>query len=143
GSHHLPIHSPFNQHCNFNPSPSTALENHQCTLPLNLTFFSSSSYSIFSNHKINISIQLGSFLTQPLTQLVLLFSSMAASSRTSILVLNYYSQAAAKELLLGGNTNAWTVPTSDSLNKWAQNTCFRIDDSLVWKYDGTEHYPNS
>ncbi|CAN1124712.1 hypothetical protein LINPERPRIM_LOCUS31244, partial [Linum perenne] len=75
-------------------------------------------------------IQLGSFLTQPLTQLVLLFSSMAASSRTSILVLNYYSQAAAKELLLGGNTNAWTVPTSDSLNKWAQNTCFRIDDSL-------------
>ncbi|CAN0860666.1 Early nodulin-like protein 3 [Linum grandiflorum] len=58
-----------------------------------------------------------------------------------ILLSSFCSQAAAaKELLVGGKTDAWTVPSSesDSLNKWAQNTRFRIGDSLVWKSDGTK-----
>ncbi|CAN1341860.1 Early nodulin-like protein 1 [Linum perenne] len=68
-----------------------------------------------------------------------LFSS-SSSCCLLILVLSFFSQAAAKELLVGGKTDAWTVPASesDSLNKWAQNTRFRIGDSLVWKYDGTK-----
>ncbi|CAL1385190.1 unnamed protein product [Linum trigynum] len=48
--------------------------------------------------------------------------------------------AEAKEITVGGKSDGWTIPTSesDSLNKWAQRTRFRIGDSLVWKYDGTK-----
>ncbi|KAJ6758679.1 EARLY NODULIN-LIKE PROTEIN 3 [Salix koriyanagi] len=44
----------------------------------------------------------------------------------------------AKDVLVGGKTDAWKIPSSesDSLNKWAGNARFLIGDSLVWKYDG-------
>ncbi|KAF2313030.1 hypothetical protein GH714_008814 [Hevea brasiliensis] len=43
----------------------------------------------------------------------------------------------AKEILIGGKTDAWKIPSSesDSLNNWAESARFRIGDSLVWKYD--------
>ncbi|KAE8718914.1 Early nodulin-like protein 1 [Hibiscus syriacus] len=46
----------------------------------------------------------------------------------------------AKEILVGSRTDAWKIPSSesDSLNKWAEKARFRIGDSLVWKYDGSE-----
>ncbi|KAK6274181.1 hypothetical protein POUND7_011264 [Theobroma cacao] len=69
---------------------------------------------------------------------------MAAFARTLtssllllFLVLNYIE---AKEILVGGKTDAWKIPSSesDSLNKWAENSRFRIGDSLAWKYDGSK-----
>ncbi|XP_039063128.1 early nodulin-like protein 1, partial [Hibiscus syriacus] len=56
----------------------------------------------------------------------------------------------AKEILVGGKTDARKIPSSESnsLNKWAEKARFRIGDSLfsflvlvfinktVWKYDG-------
>ncbi|XVE53524.1 hypothetical protein DITRI_Ditri03aG0010000 [Diplodiscus trichospermus] len=67
---------------------------------------------------------------------------MAAFSRwlTSSLVLLFVflSFTEAKEILVGGKADAWKIPSSesDSLNKWAEKSRFRIGDSLVWKYDG-------
>ncbi|XVF89406.1 hypothetical protein PTKIN_Ptkin19aG0127800 [Pterospermum kingtungense] len=69
---------------------------------------------------------------------------MAAFSRrlTSSLVLFclFLSFTEAKEILVGGKTDAWKIPSSesDSLNKWAEKSRFRIGDSLVWKYDGAK-----
>ncbi|GLT74041.1 hypothetical protein SLA2020_458620 [Shorea laevis] len=44
----------------------------------------------------------------------------------------------AREMLVGGKADAWKIPLSesDSLNKWAESSRFRIGDYLVWKYDG-------
>ncbi|KHN15298.1 Early nodulin-like protein 1 [Glycine soja] len=44
----------------------------------------------------------------------------------------------AKEMLVGGKTDAWRVPASesDSLNQWAEKSRFQVGDYLVWKYDG-------
>ncbi|KAE8721711.1 Early nodulin-like protein 1 [Hibiscus syriacus] len=44
----------------------------------------------------------------------------------------------AKEILVGGKTDARKIPSSESnsLNKWAEKARFRIGDSLLWKYDG-------
>ncbi|CAJ1972414.1 unnamed protein product [Sphenostylis stenocarpa] len=44
----------------------------------------------------------------------------------------------AKEILVGGKTDAWRIPTSesDSLNQWAEKSRFQVGDFLVWKYDG-------
>ncbi|KAK8645252.1 hypothetical protein V6N13_119095 [Hibiscus sabdariffa] len=67
---------------------------------------------------------------------------MAVLSRrqTSSLVffLLFLSFTEAKEFLVGGKPEAWKIPSSesDSLNKWAESSRFRIGDSLVWKYDG-------
>ncbi|KAG0466763.1 hypothetical protein HPP92_017732 [Vanilla planifolia] len=43
----------------------------------------------------------------------------------------------AKEFLVGGATNAWTIPStaSEPLNQWAESTRFLVGDYLVWKYD--------
>ncbi|CAI0376723.1 unnamed protein product [Linum tenue] len=70
----------------------------------------------------------------------------AAASRTafllssSALLLLLCFCTEAKEITVGGKSDAWTIPSSesDSLNKWAQRTRFRIGDSLLWKYDGTK-----
>ncbi|CAN8265090.1 unnamed protein product [Cochlearia groenlandica] len=45
--------------------------------------------------------------------------------------------ACGKEILVGGKSTAWKVPSSpsDSLNKWAESLRFHVGDSLVWKYD--------
>jgi len=61
---------------------------------------------------------------------------MAVSSRAIsafVVVLFFsYSSAAAKEILVGGKTDAWKIPSSqsDSLNQWAGSSRFRIGDSL-------------
>ncbi|CAN7080487.1 hypothetical protein Bca4012_079281 [Brassica carinata] len=46
--------------------------------------------------------------------------------------------ACCKEILVGGKSSAWKIPSSpsESLNKWAESLRFHVGDSLVWKYDG-------
>ncbi|KAE8656638.1 Endomembrane protein 70 protein family [Hibiscus syriacus] len=46
----------------------------------------------------------------------------------------------AKEILVGGKPDAWKIPSSesDSLNKWAENSRFRIGDSLEYKDGNTK-----
>ncbi|XP_059460956.1 early nodulin-like protein 15 [Corylus avellana] len=65
---------------------------------------------------------------------------MAVFSRaiSAFVVLLLFSFSEAKEILVGGKTDAWKIPSSqsDSLNQWAGSSRFRIGDSLVWKYDG-------
>ncbi|KAF8400515.1 hypothetical protein HHK36_013814 [Tetracentron sinense] len=65
-----------------------------------------------------------------------------ASSRTIsyflvLMVLSIFSFSEAREILVGSNTDAWKIPSSDSesLNRWAEGSRFQIGDSLVWKYD--------
>ncbi|XP_010541555.1 PREDICTED: early nodulin-like protein 3 [Tarenaya hassleriana] len=43
-----------------------------------------------------------------------------------------------REILVGGKSNAWKVPSSpaDSLNRWAEKARFHVGDTLLWKYDG-------
>ncbi|XAR69983.1 hypothetical protein NMG60_11001782 [Bertholletia excelsa] len=50
----------------------------------------------------------------------------------------FSSTSTKLEYLVGGKTDAWQIPSSesDSLNKWAESSRFLIGDSLVWKYDG-------
>ncbi|MBA0658037.1 hypothetical protein Goklo_010278 [Gossypium klotzschianum] len=57
---------------------------------------------------------------------------------SSFLFFLFLSFTEAKEILVGGKTDAWKIPSSesDSLNRWAEKSRFRIGDSLVWKYDG-------
>ncbi|KAI3468354.1 hypothetical protein Pfo_025017 [Paulownia fortunei] len=70
---------------------------------------------------------------------------MAAFSRTeisSVLLLIFLSMSfsEARDHLIGGKSNAWKIPTSesDSLNHWAEKSRFLIGDSLVWEYDGSK-----
>ncbi|XVF35568.1 hypothetical protein REPUB_Repub18cG0157100 [Reevesia pubescens] len=44
----------------------------------------------------------------------------------------------AKNILVGGSENAWKIPdnSSDFLNQWAGKIRFRVDNFLIWKYDG-------
>ncbi|KAK9996203.1 hypothetical protein SO802_020889 [Lithocarpus litseifolius] len=44
----------------------------------------------------------------------------------------FISFTEARELLIGGNNNAWKIPSSksESLNKWAEASRFQIGDSL-------------
>lgn len=58
-------------------------------------------------------------------------SSLSASLFFSIVCLSV-TIAQAKEFIVGGTTNAWTVPTSSSytLNKWAEANRFQVGDSL-------------
>ncbi|CAJ2675084.1 unnamed protein product [Trifolium pratense] len=63
---------------------------------------------------------------------------MAVSSSSSLLLLFlvFGFAAATKDVLLGGKTDAWKIPSeSDSLNKWAQSVRFQIGDHLIWKYE--------
>ncbi|MBA0547886.1 hypothetical protein Golob_019019 [Gossypium lobatum] len=55
-----------------------------------------------------------------------------------VLLFIFLSFAQGKEIMVGGKTGAWKIPSSesDSLNKWAEKARFQIGDSLVWKYDG-------
>ncbi|XP_020208051.1 early nodulin-like protein 3 [Cajanus cajan] len=64
---------------------------------------------------------------------------MGASSKVSILVVFLlFGFSVAKEILVGGKTDAWKIPSSqsDSLNQWAERSRFQVGDYLVWKYDG-------
>ncbi|KAM6544091.1 hypothetical protein CsatB_008538 [Cannabis sativa] len=66
----------------------------------------------------------------------------AGFSRSSLILLLLFSLvftiSEAKEILVGGNSDSWSIPTSNEtqLNQWAGKTRFRIGDTLVWKYDG-------
>ncbi|KAL9400445.1 hypothetical protein Peur_009406 [Populus x canadensis] len=55
-----------------------------------------------------------------------------------VLMSFFVGLSQAKDLLVGGKTDAWKIPSSesDSLNKWAEKARFLVGDSLAWKYDG-------
>lgn len=62
---------------------------------------------------------------------------MAGSSKTTtsvslLLLFLLFGLTVAKEILVGGKTDAWKVPTSesDSLNKWAARARFQVGDYL-------------
>ncbi|KAH9806365.1 hypothetical protein WN943_002968 [Citrus x changshan-huyou] len=63
-----------------------------------------------------------------------------ASSRFFITILAltcFLFTSEAKEILVGGKENSWSIPPSpDFLNLWAEKTRFRIGDSLIFKFDG-------
>ncbi|KAI4316407.1 hypothetical protein L6164_024389 [Bauhinia variegata] len=64
---------------------------------------------------------------------------MAACSRASLAFLFLlFGFSVAKEIVVGGKTDAWKIPSSesDSLNQWAERSRFQVGDYLVWKYDG-------
>ncbi|XP_061364198.1 early nodulin-like protein 15 [Gastrolobium bilobum] len=80
-------------------------------------------------------------------------STTPSASLLLLLILLFCFSAAAKEILVGGNIDAWKIPSSesDSLNQWAERSRFQVGDHLVWKYDGgkdsvlqvsKEDYPN-
>ncbi|XP_030953402.1 early nodulin-like protein 1 [Quercus lobata] len=57
---------------------------------------------------------------------------------SSMLLVSFFiSLTEAREFLVGGKTNAWKIPSSESesLNKWAEASRFQVGDSLVWNYD--------
>ncbi|KAJ6383076.1 hypothetical protein OIU77_031490 [Salix suchowensis] len=63
----------------------------------------------------------------------------AAVACTLVLMSFFVGLSQAKDVLVGGKTDAWKIPSSessDSLNKWAEAARFLVGDSLVWKYDG-------
>ncbi|KAF6172829.1 hypothetical protein GIB67_034681 [Kingdonia uniflora] len=64
-------------------------------------------------------------------------STGALFSSTVVLMCLLCSTTEAKDFLVGGKTDGWKIPfsQSDSLNEWAQVSRFRVGDSLVWKYD--------
>ncbi|XP_059291084.1 early nodulin-like protein 15 [Lycium ferocissimum] len=67
------------------------------------------------------------------------FSRNVFSSSVVVFVFFFMlSLTEAREHLVGGKTDSWKVPSSqsDSLNSWAEKSRFLIGDSLVWKYDG-------
>ncbi|EXB86670.1 Early nodulin-like protein 1 [Morus notabilis] len=72
------------------------------------------------------------------------FSRPSSSSLLLAFLLlgTIFSSSEAKEILVGGKSDSWTIPSSQSqsLNKWAESTRFRIGDTLVWKYDGEKDW---
>ncbi|MCD7459912.1 hypothetical protein HAX54_042293 [Datura stramonium] len=62
----------------------------------------------------------------------------SASSVVAVLFFFLLSLTEARDHLVGGKTDSWKIPSSesDSLNRWAEKSRFLIGDSLVWKYDG-------
>ncbi|XP_021597148.2 early nodulin-like protein 1 [Manihot esculenta] len=65
------------------------------------------------------------------------FQRVVANSSLLLTVALLLGFSEAKEILVGGKTDAWKIPSSqsDSLNNWAESARFRIGDFLVWKYD--------
>ncbi|XP_043694018.1 early nodulin-like protein 3 [Telopea speciosissima] len=59
-----------------------------------------------------------------------LFSSL-------VLVFLLFSFSDARDHLVGGKSDGWKIPNSDSesLNQWAEASRFQIGDSLVWNLD--------
>ncbi|XP_038884215.1 early nodulin-like protein 1 [Benincasa hispida] len=63
---------------------------------------------------------------------------MAGFSRALfLLTFLLFSFSEAREILVGGKSNVWTIPSSQSqsLNQWAETSRFRIGDTLVWNYE--------
>ncbi|RDX86231.1 Early nodulin-like protein 1, partial [Mucuna pruriens] len=65
-------------------------------------------------------------------------SSSTTTSASLFLLFLFFGFSIAKEFLVGGKTDAWNIPSSqsDSLNQWAQRSRFQVGDYLVWKYEG-------
>ncbi|KAG5589020.1 hypothetical protein H5410_039534 [Solanum commersonii] len=69
---------------------------------------------------------------------------MASFSRNvfvmAILFSSLLNFTEARDHLVGGKTDSWKIPSSesDSLNRWAEKSRFLVRDSLVWKYDGAK-----
>ncbi|KAL2236909.1 early nodulin-like protein 1 [Sesamum indicum] len=70
---------------------------------------------------------------------------MAGFSRTEaysvlVLICLFLSFSEARDHLVGGKSDAWRIPSSesDSLNHWAQKSRFLVGDSLVWEYDASK-----
>ncbi|KAL0393938.1 UNVERIFIED_CONTAM: Early nodulin-like protein 1 [Sesamum latifolium] len=70
---------------------------------------------------------------------------MAGFSRTQaysvlLVVCLFLSFSEARDHLVGGRSDAWRIPSSesDALNNWAQKSRFLIGDSLVWEYDASK-----
>ncbi|KAM6577214.1 hypothetical protein CsatB_029051 [Cannabis sativa] len=66
------------------------------------------------------------------------FSRSSSSSSLILLFSLLFTISEAKEILVGGNSDSWSIPTSNQtqLNQWAGKNRFRIGDTLVWNYDG-------
>ncbi|XP_055832805.1 early nodulin-like protein 1 [Solanum dulcamara] len=66
------------------------------------------------------------------------FSSSSVVVVVVLLNLFFLSFTEARDHLVGGKTDSWKIPSSesDSLNHWAEKSRFLVGDSLVWKYDG-------
>ncbi|XP_059291083.1 early nodulin-like protein 14 [Lycium ferocissimum] len=64
--------------------------------------------------------------------------NVLSSSIVVVVFLLMLRLTEARDHLVGGKTDSWKVPSSesDSLNHWAEKSRFLIGDSLVWKYDG-------
>src|SRR5574340_1263955 len=63
---------------------------------------------------------------------------MAGFSRALFLLTFFlFSFSEAREILVGGKSNAWKIPSSQSqsLNQWAETSRFRVGDTLVWNYE--------
>ncbi|BFG17948.1 hypothetical protein CerSpe_042220 [Prunus speciosa] len=67
-------------------------------------------------------------------------SSRALSSSSLLLIFLLFSFSEAREILVGGKTGSWAIPSSESqsLNKWAESSRFRVGDTLVLKYDSAK-----
>ncbi|MCD7459913.1 hypothetical protein HAX54_042294 [Datura stramonium] len=64
--------------------------------------------------------------------------NLLSSSVVAVLFFLLLSFTEARDHLVGGKTDSWKIPSSesDSLNRWAEKSRFLVGDSLVWKYDG-------
>lgn len=64
--------------------------------------------------------------------------NVLSSSVVAVLFFLLLSFTEARDHLVGGKTDSWKIPSSesDSLNRWAEKSRFLVGDSLVWKYDG-------
>ncbi|KAJ7966275.1 Early nodulin-like protein [Quillaja saponaria] len=60
-----------------------------------------------------------------------------SSSASLVLLFLLLSFSEAREILVGGKSDSWKVPSSesDSLNQWAGKMRFKVGDFLVWKYE--------
>ncbi|OVA06887.1 Plastocyanin-like [Macleaya cordata] len=63
---------------------------------------------------------------------------MAALFYPSLVFISlFFSFTEATDFLVGGKADSWKIPSSESesLNKWAESSRFKVGDSLVWKFD--------
>ena len=60
------------------------------------------------------------------------FSRAPSASSSLVLLFLLFGFSAARELVVGGKTDAWKIPSSesDSLNQWAERSRFRVGDYL-------------
>ncbi|KAB5552779.1 hypothetical protein DKX38_010090 [Salix brachista] len=65
-------------------------------------------------------------------------ASRKAALLSSILIVSLFvTFTEARDIMVGGKNHSWKIPSSesDSLNKWAEASRFRVGDTLVWTYD--------